>query len=55
MRSVAYDGITMSQLYADALAWAEQLHRGQRRKGKAIPYLSHLLAVTGLPVVRETE
>jgi (p)ppGpp synthase/HD superfamily hydrolase len=48
MPSVAYDGITMSQLYADALAWAEQLHRGQQRKGKPIPYLSHLLAVSAL-------
>jgi hypothetical protein len=23
--------------YGDALQWAEQLHLGQRRKGKAIP------------------
>jgi GTP pyrophosphokinase len=34
--------------YADALQWAWKLHDGQRRKGTAIPYLSHLLAVSSL-------
>jgi len=34
--------------YGRALAWAEELHRGQRRKGKAVPYISHLIAVSGL-------
>jgi len=32
----------------EALAWAEALHRPQRRKGKPVPYLSHLLAVSAL-------
>jgi len=32
----------------EALAWAEALHRPQQRKGKAVPYLSHLLAVSAL-------
>lgn len=32
----------------DALAWAETLHRPQQRKGKPVPYLSHLLAVSAL-------
>lgn len=34
--------------YGDALAWADALHRDQRRKGKAVPYISHLIAVSGL-------
>jgi hypothetical protein len=34
--------------YGDALAWADALHRDQRRKGKAVPYLSRLITVSGL-------
>lgn len=34
--------------YGEALLWAEQLHREQRRKGKPIPYISHLIAVSAL-------
>jgi (p)ppGpp synthase/HD superfamily hydrolase len=34
--------------YGDALAWADELHRDQRRKGKAVPYIAHLIAVSGL-------
>ncbi len=37
-----------SPLYVDALSWAAQLHRYQRRKGKPVPYISHLIAVSGL-------
>ncbi len=37
-----------SPLYVDALSWAAQLHRYQRRKGKLVPYISHLIAVSGL-------
>ena len=40
--------MTSSSRYADALLWAEQLHRDQRRKGKPIPYISHLIAVSAL-------
>ena len=40
--------MTSSSRYADALLWAEQLHRAQRRKGKPIPYISHLIAVSAL-------
>ena len=40
--------MTSSARYADALLWAEQLHRDQRRKGKPIPYISHLIAVSAL-------
>lgn len=38
----------ISPAYGRALAWAEELHRGQRRKGKPVPYISHLIAVSGL-------
>ena len=34
--------------YGEALQWAEQLHRQQRRKGKQVPYISHLISVSAL-------
>lgn len=34
--------------YGEALAYANRLHAGQRRKGSDIPYISHLLAVSSL-------
>jgi (p)ppGpp synthase/HD superfamily hydrolase len=37
-----------SQRYTDALGWAAELHRGHRRKGKPVPYISHLIAVSAL-------
>ncbi|MFN5696404.1 MAG: HD domain-containing protein, partial [Cyanobacteriota bacterium] len=37
-----------SQRYIDALGWAGELHRRQRRKGKPVPYISHLVAVSAL-------
>ncbi|MEB3199424.1 MAG: HD domain-containing protein [Synechococcaceae cyanobacterium] len=37
-----------SDRYDRALAWAAQLHRGQFRKGKAVPYISHLISVSAL-------
>ena len=37
-----------SQRYTDALGWAAELHRGQRRKGKLVPYISHLIAVSAM-------
>ncbi len=37
-----------SQLYTDALGWAAELHRCQRRKAKDVPYISHLIAVSAL-------
>ncbi|MCP9826978.1 HD domain-containing protein [Synechococcus sp. L2F] len=37
-----------SPLYVDALRWAAQLHSRQRRKGKPVPYISHLIVVSGL-------
>lgn len=37
--------------YGEALQWAEGIHRPQRRKGKPVPYISHLISVSAL--VRE--
>ncbi|GIW05999.1 MAG: hypothetical protein KatS3mg060_0804 [Dehalococcoidia bacterium] len=34
--------------FDNALLFAAELHRAQRRKGTAIPYLAHLLGVTSL-------
>jgi GTP pyrophosphokinase len=38
----------LSDRFADALAFAAELHQSQVRKGTRIPYISHLLAVTSL-------
>jgi GTP pyrophosphokinase len=38
----------LSPRFDQALAYASQLHRGQRRKGTSIPYVAHLLSVAGL-------
>lgn len=37
-----------SDRYDQALLWAAQLHRGQFRKGKAVPCISHLISVSAL-------
>jgi hypothetical protein len=36
----------LTNRFAEALAYAEKLHRDQRRKGNDIPYVAHLMAVT---------
>ncbi len=38
--------IALTDRFADALGFAEQLHRTQTRKGNDIPYIAHLMAVT---------
>ena len=38
----------LSDRFDDALAFAARLHRAQTRKGTSIPYVSHLMAVSGL-------
>lgn len=38
----------LTQRFTDALALAHNLHRNQMRKGTKIPYISHLMAVSGL-------
>ena len=40
--------MTVSDRYGEALLWAEAIHRNQRRKGKAVPYISHLISVSDL-------
>jgi (p)ppGpp synthase/HD superfamily hydrolase len=39
---------TLTERYSDALTFAAEAHRSQVRKGTSVPYLSHLLAVSGL-------
>ena len=34
--------------FCDALTFATQLHANQMRKGKSVPYIAHLLAVTSI-------
>lgn len=38
----------LSNQFTDALAFAERLHRPQKRKGLDTPYIAHLLAVCSL-------
>jgi (p)ppGpp synthase/HD superfamily hydrolase len=38
----------LSSRFDEALVCASEIHRNQRRKGTAIPYVSHLLAVTAI-------
>ncbi len=38
----------LAQRFEDALVFAAQLHARQTRKGSEVPYISHLLSVTGL-------
>ena len=40
--------MAITQRYGEALQWAEELHREQRRKGKQVPYISHLISVSAL-------
>ena len=40
--------MTTTEPFDAAFLFAVRLHRGQKRKGTAIPYLSHLLSVTAL-------
>jgi len=40
--------MALTSRFDDALLLASELHRSQYRKGSGIPYLSHLLAVSGL-------
>ena len=38
----------LTDRYDDALSFASRLHREQTRKGTTIPYIAHLIAVSGL-------
>lgn len=39
---------TLTSRFDAALVYASQAHRGQKRKGTEIPYVSHLLSVAGI-------
>jgi (p)ppGpp synthase/HD superfamily hydrolase len=41
-------GVDLSERFEEALAWTSELHRRQARKGPAVPYVAHLLAVCSL-------
>jgi len=41
-------GVTLTARFEEALVYAARLHAGQVRKGTNIPYITHLLAVTGI-------
>jgi (p)ppGpp synthase/HD superfamily hydrolase len=43
-----HDSLLLSERFADAVRFAWRIHQGQSRKGTAIPYLSHPLAVAAL-------
>jgi (p)ppGpp synthase/HD superfamily hydrolase len=45
---VSASTLVISARYGEALLWAEAIHRDQRRKGKAVPYISHLISVSAL-------
>lgn len=40
----------MTERFSAALAYANDLHRNQRRKGSGVPYVSHLLGVAALVI-----
>lgn len=40
--------VSLTDRFDEALVYAARLHRGQRRKGNEVPYISHLLAVAAL-------
>ena len=40
--------MTITPRYGEALQWADELHRPQRRKSKQVPYISHLISVSAL-------
>ncbi len=42
--------VPMTNRFEEALVFAAQLHREQRRKGSSVPYVSHLLAVAALVI-----
>jgi GTP pyrophosphokinase len=40
--------VDLGERFEEALAWTSSLHRRQARKGPAVPYVAHLLAVCSL-------
>lgn len=48
MTNTTAPAVVLTQRYADAVAYASQLHADQARKSTTIPYISHLLGVSSL-------
>lgn len=42
--------MTYTDKFSDALSFAHDLHRMQRRKGKPVPYIGHLLGVAAIVI-----
>ena len=40
--------LTTTDRFSSAMAYAYQVHNGQRRKGTGIPYIAHILGVTAI-------
>ena len=40
--------MTITPRYGESRQWTDALHREQRRKGKAVPSIAHLIAVSSL-------
>ena len=40
--------LTTTDRFVSAMAYAHQVHSGQRRKGTGIPYIAHVLGVTAI-------
>ena len=40
--------LTTTERFAAAMAYAYQVHAGQRRKGTGVPYIAHILGVTAI-------
>lgn len=48
MPSTTPPATVLTSRFADAVAYAADIHAGQSRKGSTVPYVAHLLAVAGL-------
>ena len=42
------DTVALTDRFQRALAYSTELHAGQSRKGTSVPYIGHLLSVTGI-------
>src|SRR5688572_20233218 len=40
--------LTTTERFASAMAYAYQVHNGQRRKGSGVPYIAHVLGVAAI-------
>ena len=49
-RGVDPCAMPLTERFEQALVFAAQLHKEQRRKGSGVPYVSHLLSVAGLVI-----